>query len=140
MTPGLVLFLLRVVLAILLYGFLAALVWTWHLWGQVVGHGPLPHPGAVTAVSGALAIDGFSLFVTMTVCVGLILGALLAEHYLPQERLEGPDGADVPEERDGLDSDRRPIDQARSRLHLRPGCAWSGNPLRVSRSRSSHDL
>ena len=41
---------------------------------------------------------------------------------------------------DGLDSDRRPIDQARSRLHLRPGRAWSGNPLRVSRSRSSHYL
>jgi NADH-quinone oxidoreductase subunit N len=70
---------------------LAALVWTWHLWGQVVGHGPPPHPGPVTAVSGALAIDGFSLFVTMTVCVGLILGALLAEHYLPQERLDGPE-------------------------------------------------
>jgi len=69
----------------------AALVWTWHLWGQVVGHGPVPHPGAVTAVSGALAIDGFSLFVTMTVCAGLVLGALLAEHYLPQERLEGPE-------------------------------------------------
>ena len=58
---------------------------------QIVGHGPLPHPGPVTAVGGALAIDGFSLFITMTVCAALVLGALLAEHYLPQERLEGPE-------------------------------------------------
>jgi len=69
----------------------AAMVWTWHLWGQVVGHGPLPHPGAVTAVSGALVVDGFSLFITLTVCSALTLGALLAEHYLPRERLDGPE-------------------------------------------------
>ena len=69
----------------------AAMVWTWHLWGQVVGHGPIPRPGPVTAVSGALAIDGFSLFVTLTVCSALVLSALLAEHYLPNERLDGPE-------------------------------------------------
>ena len=69
----------------------AAMVWTWHLWGQIVGHGPVPHPGPMTAVSGALVIDGFSLFVTLTVCSSLVLGALLAEHYLPRERLDGPE-------------------------------------------------
>ena len=70
---------------------LAAGIWTWHLWGQVVGNGSVPHPGPVTAMSGALAIDGFSLFITMTVCAGLVLGAVLAESYLPREGLEGPE-------------------------------------------------
>ncbi len=70
---------------------IAAGVWSWHLWGQIVGHGRVPHPGPVTAVAGALAFDGFSLFVTITVCAGLVLGAVLAESYLPRERLEGPE-------------------------------------------------
>ena len=72
---------------------LVAMGWAWHLWGQVVGHssGHAPRPGAVSAVSGALAIDGFGLFITITMCVALVLGALMAESYLPQEHLEGPE-------------------------------------------------
>jgi NADH-quinone oxidoreductase subunit N len=70
---------------------LAAMGWTWHLWGQVVGHGRAPHPGPVSAVSGAFAVDGFSLFITLTIGVALILGALMAESYLPREDLEGPE-------------------------------------------------
>jgi NADH-quinone oxidoreductase subunit N len=70
---------------------LAAMVWTWHLWGQVVGHGGVPKPGPVAAVAGAFAVDGFSLFITLTVCTGLILTALLAESYLRQEDLDGPE-------------------------------------------------
>jgi len=70
---------------------LVAMGWTWHLWGQVVGHGPAPHPGPVSAVGGALAVDGFSLFITITIGAALILGALLAESYLPREDLEGPE-------------------------------------------------
>jgi NADH-quinone oxidoreductase subunit N len=70
---------------------LAAMGWSWHLWGQIVGHGHIPRPGPSSAVAGALAVDGFSLFVTITICYGLVLGALLAAHYLPQERLEGPE-------------------------------------------------
>jgi NADH-quinone oxidoreductase subunit N len=69
----------------------AAAIWSWHLWGQVVGHGPVPHPGPGTAVAGALSVDGFSLFITITVCAGLVLGAVLAEAYLPREGLEGPE-------------------------------------------------
>jgi NADH-quinone oxidoreductase subunit N len=69
----------------------AAMVWTWHLWGQVVGHGPPPHPGPTSAINGALVVDGFSLFIAITVCSALVLSALLASHYLPQERLDGPE-------------------------------------------------
>jgi NADH-quinone oxidoreductase subunit N len=69
----------------------AAMVWSWHLWGQVVGHGHAPRPGPVSVVAGAVAVDGFSLFVTITVCTALILGALLADAYLPQEHLDGPE-------------------------------------------------
>jgi NADH-quinone oxidoreductase subunit N len=70
---------------------LAAMGWAWHLWGQVVGHGSTPKPGPVSAVAGAIAVDGFSLFITITLCVALVLGALLAESYLPREHLEGPE-------------------------------------------------
>ena len=42
-------------------------------------------------MAGALAVDGFSLFITITICVGVILGALMAEGYLPREDLEGPE-------------------------------------------------
>jgi NADH-quinone oxidoreductase subunit N len=70
---------------------LAAIGWSWHLWGQVVGHHHPGRPGPVAAVSGAIAIDGFGLLMTMTICVALVLGALLAESYLPREHLDGPE-------------------------------------------------
>ena len=70
---------------------LVAIGWSWHLWGQVVGHHHPGKPGAVAAVSGAIAVDGFGLLMTMTICVAVILGALLAESYLPREHLEGPE-------------------------------------------------
>lgn len=70
---------------------LVVMGWTWHLWGQVVGHGSAPRPGPVAAVAGAIAVDGFSLFVTLTICAALILAALLAESYLPREHLDGPE-------------------------------------------------
>jgi len=70
---------------------LVALAWTWHLWGQVVGH---DHPGSlgpVSAVGGSLAIDGFGLFITITILSAVIIGALIAESYLPGEGLDGPE-------------------------------------------------
>jgi NADH-quinone oxidoreductase subunit N len=70
---------------------LAAMGRAWHLWGQVVGHGATPKPGPVSAVAGAIAVDGFSLFITITLGAALVLGALLAESYLPREHLEGPE-------------------------------------------------
>jgi NADH-quinone oxidoreductase subunit N len=45
----------------------------------------------VAAVAGAIAVDGFSLFITITLCAALVLAALLAESYLPREHLEGPE-------------------------------------------------
>jgi len=70
---------------------LVALGWSWHLWGQVVGHDHPGRPGPTSAVAGAVAIDGFALFITMTILIALVIGALLAESYLPREGLEGPE-------------------------------------------------
>ena len=70
---------------------LAAVVWTWHLWGQVVGHDHPGRPGAVAAVSGAIAVDGFGLLITVTICTALVLAALVADSYLPGEHLDGPE-------------------------------------------------
>ncbi|MHB8463599.1 MAG: NADH-quinone oxidoreductase subunit N [Acidimicrobiales bacterium] len=68
-----------------------AIGWSWHLWGQVVGHHHPGTPGPVAAVSGAIAVDGFSLLMTMTICAALVLAALLASSYLPREHLDGPE-------------------------------------------------
>jgi NADH-quinone oxidoreductase subunit N len=86
---------------------LVAIGLAWHLWGQVVGHSaPKVAPGtinpatgapvatgahAMTAVAHAVAVDGFSLFLVITLCAALVLGALLAESYLPREGLDGPE-------------------------------------------------
>ena len=65
--------------------------YTWHLWGQVVGHHHPGKPGPVAIVDGSLAIDGFGLLITMILCAALVLGALMAESYLPREDLDGPE-------------------------------------------------
>jgi NADH-quinone oxidoreductase subunit N len=70
---------------------LAAMGWTWHLWGQVVGHNHAGKPGPVSAVAGSIAVDGFSLLITITICTSLVLAALVAESYLPGEHLDGPE-------------------------------------------------
>jgi NADH-quinone oxidoreductase subunit N len=85
---------------------LASMIWAWHLWGQVVGH---DHPAAglgtinpatgvpaggahaVAAVAQAVAVDGFSLYFVFVVGSALVLGALVAESYLPREGLDGPE-------------------------------------------------
>ena len=70
-------------------------VYAWHLWGQIVGHhtprirGSGAH--AVTAVANAVTVDGFSLYLIIVVCIALVLGALVAESYLPREGLDGPE-------------------------------------------------
>jgi NADH-quinone oxidoreductase subunit N len=70
---------------------LVAMGWTWHLWGQIVGHHQPGKPGPVSAISGAVAVDGFSLLITVTMGIALILGALMASSYLPREDLDGPE-------------------------------------------------
>ncbi|MEY4131357.1 MAG: NADH-quinone oxidoreductase subunit NuoN [Actinomycetota bacterium] len=47
--------------------------------------------GAFTTAGGAVGIDGFGLFVTVVLCVGVVLGALLAEAYLRREDMDGPE-------------------------------------------------
>jgi NADH-quinone oxidoreductase subunit N len=47
--------------------------------------------GAETVMGGAVGLDGFSLFVTVVICVGVIFGALLLEGYVRREGLAGPE-------------------------------------------------
>ncbi len=55
------------------------------LWREVTdkAHGPF------TAIGGAVATDGYSVFFTFVICVSVVLAALLADGYLRREGLEG---------------------------------------------------
>jgi NADH-quinone oxidoreductase subunit N len=58
-------------------------VWEWH-------HFHLP-TGARRAVVDAIAVDGFSIFVAITIASAVVIGALVADSYLPREGLDGPE-------------------------------------------------
>ena len=58
------------------------------LWREVTD----PARGPFTAVAGAVAVDGFSVFFTFVICSAVVLAALLADGYL---RREGLDGAEL---------------------------------------------
>jgi NADH-quinone oxidoreductase subunit N len=45
--------------------------------------------GPFATLAGAVGIDGFAVFCTVTICAGVILAALLLDAYLRRERLEG---------------------------------------------------
>jgi NADH-quinone oxidoreductase subunit N len=45
--------------------------------------------GAKSLVSGAIGLDGFSIFMTIAICSALALAALLADDYLRSERMDG---------------------------------------------------
>ena len=49
--------------------------------------------GPITAIGdpGAVVIDGFAVFITILVCVAVVLAALLADDYLRREGLDGPE-------------------------------------------------
>ena len=49
--------------------------------------------GPITAIGepGAVVIDGFAVFITILVCVTVVLTALLADDYLRREELDGPE-------------------------------------------------
>jgi NADH-quinone oxidoreductase subunit N len=53
------------------------------LWNKVDDGGPR------TLVSGALSLDGFSVFVTVAICVAVLLTALVVDDYLRREGLDG---------------------------------------------------
>jgi NADH-quinone oxidoreductase subunit N len=57
------------------------------LWDRVsdVDEGPF------TTLAGAVTIDGFSLFFTITICLAIALAAMLSDDYLRREDLDGPE-------------------------------------------------
>lgn len=66
---------------------LAALASTIPLWHRVSD----ADGGAISAVSGAIGIDRFSLFSIGVICISVVLVALLADDYLHREELDGPE-------------------------------------------------
>lgn len=61
----------------------AALVLNLFLWDDVRDQ------GTQSLVGGALSLDGFTVFVSITICVAVVLAALLSDDYLRREGLEG---------------------------------------------------
>lgn len=64
---------------------LACLILSVGAWARLVEDGPQRH------FSGAVVVDGFSIFVTCLVAASLAVAALLAEPWLRREELEGPE-------------------------------------------------
>jgi NADH-quinone oxidoreductase subunit N len=61
----------------------AAIVLSFVNWNDVRDH------GAKSLVSGAVGLDGFSIFMTIAICAAVALAALLADDYLRRERMDG---------------------------------------------------
>ena len=68
------------------------------MWARVQGWNSLlwwnidhQQTGPFSTAGGAVGIDGFSLFVTMVLCVGVVLAALLADGFLRRESMTGPE-------------------------------------------------
>jgi NADH-quinone oxidoreductase subunit N len=74
---------------------LAAMGVAWTLWLDVVPrHGrqladAVHHP--YTALQGAIAVDGFSVFFMVLLCAALVLSALLGDAWLRREGVSGPE-------------------------------------------------
>ncbi|HKY15717.1 MAG TPA: NADH-quinone oxidoreductase subunit N [Microthrixaceae bacterium] len=65
----------------------ASLISTIPLWHRVQN----PAEGPTSLMAGAVGLDGFSLFVTWVICIGVALAALLGDGYLRREGLDGPE-------------------------------------------------
>jgi NADH-quinone oxidoreductase subunit N len=63
----------------------AALVAALFQWDHIQTH------GAQVTIAGAVAYDGFSVFVTVTVAIAMLLSALVGDGYLRREGVEGPE-------------------------------------------------
>jgi NADH-quinone oxidoreductase subunit N len=63
----------------------AALVASLFQWDHVMTHGP-----SVT-IAGAIAYDGFDVFIQITVSIAMLLTALIGDGYLRREGVEGPE-------------------------------------------------
>ena len=64
---------------------IAALVAALVQWDQVATHGPK------VTVAGAIAFDGFDVFIQITVAIAMLLTALVGDGYLRREGVEGPE-------------------------------------------------
>ena len=63
----------------------AALVAALVQWDHVITHGPQ------VTIAGAIAFDGFDVFVQVTVAIAMLLTALIGDGYLRREGVEGPE-------------------------------------------------
>jgi NADH-quinone oxidoreductase subunit N len=63
----------------------AALVAALFQWDQVSTHGPQ------VTIAGAIAFDGFDVFIQIVVAIAMLLTALVADGYFKREGLEGPE-------------------------------------------------
>ena len=64
---------------------IAALVAALFQWDHVSTHGPQ------VTIAGAIAFDGFDVFVQISVAIGMLLTALVGDGYLRREGIEGPE-------------------------------------------------
>jgi NADH-quinone oxidoreductase subunit N len=63
----------------------AALVAALFQWDDIATH------GAKVTIAGAIAYDGFDVFVQITVAIAMLLTALVADGYLRREGIDGPE-------------------------------------------------
>jgi NADH-quinone oxidoreductase subunit N len=63
----------------------AALVAALFQWDQVATHGP------TVTIAGAIAFDGFDVFIQVVVSIAMLLTALVGDGYLRREGIEGPE-------------------------------------------------
>jgi NADH-quinone oxidoreductase subunit N len=63
----------------------SALVMSTVLWDDITDN------GARTLVGDAIAFDAFSMFVTIAICLALVLVSMLTSDYLAREDLDGPE-------------------------------------------------
>ena len=64
---------------------IAALVAALFQWDHVATHGPQ------VTIAGAIAFDGFDVFIQIVVAIGMLLTALVGDGYLRREGIEGPE-------------------------------------------------
>jgi NADH-quinone oxidoreductase subunit N len=64
---------------------IAALVAALFQWDHVSTHGPQ------VTIAGAIAFDGFDVFIQITVAIAMLLTALVGDGYLRREGVEGPE-------------------------------------------------
>ena len=63
----------------------AALVAALVQWYEIENH------GAKVTIAGSVAYDGFSVFISVTVAIAMLLSALVGDGYLRREGIEGPE-------------------------------------------------